>query len=121
MNSDTPASVDEYLARVPWDAARDALAKLREIIKDELPDASEGISYRVPTYKLNGFIASMAAFKNHCSFFPGHTVNEFAEELKGFKLRKGTIQFTPDKPLPEKLVRAILRARADENRTTIKS
>lgn len=111
MDSDKPMNVDEYLERVPSDAARNALAHLRGVIKSELPNAEEGMSYGIPTYKLNGYVASFAAFKNHCSFFPGHTVRDFADELKGYKTAKGTIQFTPEKPLAEDLVRAILQAR----------
>lgn len=115
MSRQRPASVDAYLREIPNEAARASLAALREVIRDELPEAEEVISYGVPTYKLKGFVASFAAFKNHCSFFPGHTVAEFAEQLKGYKTSKGTIQFSPDSPLPEELVRAILRARAREN------
>lgn len=52
-----------------------------------------------------------------CSFFPGTTVAEFADRLRGFKTSKGTIQFTPDHPLPEDLVRAIVRRRIEANDT----
>jgi uncharacterized protein YdhG (YjbR/CyaY superfamily) len=110
-----PKSVDDYLAGLPSDEARAALDRLRAIIRDEAPEAQEVISYGIPTYKLHGFLASIAAFKNHCSFFPGHTVADFADQLKGFKIAKGTIQFPPNKPLPESLVRAVIRARAAEN------
>ncbi len=104
-------SVDDYLAAVESDSARDALLRLRNIIRDEAPDAEEVISYGIPTYKLNKAMMSYAAFKNHCSFFPGYTVQEFADQLKAYKISKGTIQFTPENPLPEALVRAIVRAR----------
>ena len=110
-----PISVDEYLAGVQSPQARASLEKLRSIIQSEVPEAQEVISYGIPTYKLNGFVCSFAAFKNHCSFFPGHTVRDFSEELKGYKTSKGTIQFAHDKPLPEKLVRSIVRARLAEN------
>ena len=108
-------TVDEYMAAIPSDAARATLMRLREIIREEAPEAEESIKYGIPTYKLNGFVASIAAFKNHCSFFPGHTVKEFEEQLKGYKIAKGTVQFAPNKPLPEPLVRAMLRARIVEN------
>ena len=110
-----PTSVDEYLTRVTSDEARDSLSRLRATIRDAIPEAEEVISYGIPTYKLGGFIASFAAFKNHCSFFPGHTVAEFEHALKGYKTSKGTIQFRHDKPLPESLVRAIIKARLAEN------
>ncbi|HWD38480.1 MAG TPA: DUF1801 domain-containing protein [Fimbriimonas sp.] len=113
-----PATVDEYLAGVTPSSACETLAGLRAIIRDELPEAVESIKYGIPTYKLDGFVASFGAYKNHCSFFPGHTVRDFSEELKGYKILKGTIQFPHDKPLSEALVRAMVRARADENLVT---
>ncbi len=110
-----PDSVDDYLASVESEVARETLSALRQFIRSELPQAEEVISYGIPTYKQSGFVASFAAFKNHCSFFPGHTVQDFSQELKGYKTSKGTIQFPHDKPLPDKLVRSILRARVAEN------
>ncbi len=115
MTSTKPADVDEYLAQISSPNARASLEGLRAIIRDEAPQAEEVISYGIPTYKCKGMVASFAAFKNHCSFFPGHTVRDFAEELKGYKTAKGTVQFPHDKPLPEALVRAIIKARLDEN------
>jgi len=110
-----PKTVDEYLAGVSSDDARATLTALRALMLDIVPEAEEVISYGIPTYKLHGFVASFAAFKNHCSFFPGHTVADFADELKGYKTAKGTIRFPPDKPLPESLVRSMVKARVAEN------
>src|SRR5437763_5777702 len=115
MAGNKPKRVDEYLAQVASPEARATLSKLRAIIRDEIPDAEEVISYGIPTYKSNGMVASFAAYKNHCSFFPGHTVRDFSEELKGYKTSKGGVQFKPEKPLPEQLVRAMVRARYEEN------
>lgn len=109
------ASVDEYLKSVESDEARTSLSYIRKILRDELPEAEECISYGIPTFKQGGFIVSFAAFKNHCSFFPGHTVRDFTEELKGYKLSKGTIQFPHNAPLSEPLLREIVRARLAEN------
>ena len=111
MTAIRPTTIDEYLAGVASADARNSLALIRE----EIPEGEESISYGVPTVKFHGFVASFAAFKNHCSFFPGHTVADFAEELKGYKTSKGTIQFPHDQPLPEALVKAIVRARVREN------
>jgi uncharacterized protein YdhG (YjbR/CyaY superfamily) len=109
------ATVDEYLDRVESDTARATLRSLRAIILDEAPEVEEVISYGIPTYKFHGYVASLAAFKKHCSFFPGHTVRDFSEELKGYKTLKGTVQFPHDKPPPESLIRAMVRARMEEN------
>jgi len=115
MATQHPETVDDYLAQVASETARQALIRLRAIIRDEIPDAEELIKYGIPSYKQAGYVVCFAAYKKHCSLFPGHTVRDFTEELKGYKTSKGTIQFSPDSPLPESLVRSIVRARRDEN------
>ncbi|MFX7874634.1 DUF1801 domain-containing protein, partial [Acinetobacter baumannii] len=84
------------------------------VIREAAPEAEECISYGIPTYKFKGMVASFGAFKNHCSFFPGHTVRDFTSQLSGFKTLKGTIQFPHDKPLPDELVAQMIRARIAE-------
>jgi len=108
-------NVDEYLAGVPK-AARATLEKLRRTIKAAAPMASEGISYQMPMYKHHGMVVGFAAFKNHCSIFPGAAVMDaFREELKPYDTSKGTIRFPVDKPLPATLVKKLVRARIKEN------
>ena len=38
-------------------------------------------------------------------------IEQFKDELKGFTLYKGTIQFPTDKPLPDALVKKMVQAR----------
>ena len=109
------ASVDEYLAGLDQEWARASLTRLRELVREEAPDAQECISYGMPGYKWHGMLVYFAAFKNHCSFFPGGHVGQFSDELSGFKTSKGTIQFTESNPLPEELVRKIVRQRLAGN------
>jgi uncharacterized protein YdhG (YjbR/CyaY superfamily) len=115
MKVPSPTTVDEYLDRVNDPLKRSVLERIGQIIREEVPDVDETIKYGIPTYMRLGYIASFAAFKNHCSFFPGHTVRDFGEELKGYKLSKGTVQFSPKSPLPDDLVREMIRARVAEN------
>ena len=112
------ASVDLYLDAIESDESRNALIRLRDIIRDEVPEAKEVISYGMPMYMFHGMVAGIAAYKKHCSLYPGHTVADFSGELGNYKLSKGTIQFSPDLPIPEDLVRRMVRARADENLAT---
>jgi uncharacterized protein YdhG (YjbR/CyaY superfamily) len=108
-------NVDEYLAGVPKDA-RATLEKLRKTIKAAAPMASEGISYQMPMYKHHGMVVGFAAFKNHCSIFPGAAVMDaYQEELKPYETSKGTIRFPANKPLPATLVKKLVRARIKEN------
>jgi uncharacterized protein YdhG (YjbR/CyaY superfamily) len=110
-----PKDVDEYLAGVPKEA-RATLEKLRKAIKAAAPRASEVISYQMPMYKQNGMLVGFAAFKDHCSLFPGPAViKAHQEELKGYKTSKGTIRFPSDKPLPAALVKKMIKTRIQEN------
>lgn len=105
-------SVDEYLAHIESDAARNTLIRLREIIRSEIPEAVECISYGMPCYKLRGPLIYFGAFKRHCSLFGTSTTSkDFAEQLAGYKTSKGTIQFPHDTLMPENLIRAIIRRR----------
>lgn len=108
--------VDEYLAKVPADL-RALLQSLREMVRSAAPDAAEVVSYRMPAFKLNGMLVWYAAFKDHCSFFVGSKVvlRKFAKELRPFSAGKGTLQFTPRRPIPATVVRRIVRARVAEN------
>ncbi len=103
------AKVDAYLAARPADQAA-ALQDLRETILAVVPNGEEAISYAIPGVKYKGKgLVWYAAFKAHCSFFPGAKVEHYADELDAFKIHKGTIQFTPDHPLPTELVQRMVR------------
>jgi uncharacterized protein YdhG (YjbR/CyaY superfamily) len=108
--------LDEYLARVS-EPARTALTKVRAVIRSVAPpEATEGISYGIPTFKYKGMLAAFAAFSDHCSLFPGAGPTiEFKTEFKNFQTSKGTIRFAPDKPLPVTLLKKLIKARIAEN------
>jgi uncharacterized protein YdhG (YjbR/CyaY superfamily) len=111
------ATVDEYLAGAP-DDKRVALERLRAQIKAAVPDATESISYGLPTFKLDGhWFVAFGAAKNHCSFYAGAAPLEaLAAELAGYRLRKGTINFPADRPLPAELVARLIEVRIAEHR-----
>jgi uncharacterized protein YdhG (YjbR/CyaY superfamily) len=111
-----PETVDEYIERVP-EPARTTLNKVRAIIRSVAPpEATEGISYGIPTFKYKGMLASFAAFSDHCSLFPGAGPTiEFKNDLKNFQTSKGTIRFAPAKPLPATLIKKLIKSRIAEN------
>jgi uncharacterized protein YdhG (YjbR/CyaY superfamily) len=119
MKSGTAAkTVDEYLANLP-EPARSTLTHIRAVIRSVVPkEATEVISYRIPMFKYNGMLVGYAAFAKHCSLFPtgSGVIEKFAKELKGYKTSKGTIQFPSDKPMPEALLKKIVKQRVKENR-----
>jgi uncharacterized protein YdhG (YjbR/CyaY superfamily) len=111
-----PKTIDEYLASVKADH-RQALEKLRQTIRAVAPKVEECISYGIPAFRLNGrSLVFFGAWPNHCSFYPGSsaTLKKFQDDLKDFETSKGTIRFTPDKPLPATLVKKLVKARVVE-------
>lgn len=109
------ATVEEYLAKQPA-SARAALGRLRALIRAEIPDAEEVISYQIPTFRLGGMVVGYGARPKHCTFFLLSTtvLDQFRDRLKGYRLGKGSIQFPFDGELPPDLVRAIVHARLEE-------
>jgi len=111
------AEVEAYLARVP-EPGRTTLEKMRAMIRAAAPkEATEGLSYRIPSFKHKGSLVAYAAFKDHCSLFPmgARAIEEFAEELEGYRVSKGTIHFPLDKPLPRALITKMVKACAARN------
>ena len=108
-------TVREYLASLSVDK-RAALQKLRRAIKAAAPKAEECISYGIPAFRLDGkMLVWFGAATNHCSFYPGaFPIHALKSELTAYRISKGTIRFTPDRPLPEALVRKLVKARIAE-------
>jgi len=118
-----PKTIDEYLARAK-PGQRAALEKLRKTIHAVAPNVEEGISYGLAGFKLNGRpLVYFGAWASHCAFYPGSSTlgTKYQDELKSFETRKGTIRFTPDKPLPTALVRKLVKARIAENEARSKA
>jgi uncharacterized protein YdhG (YjbR/CyaY superfamily) len=110
-----PTTIDEYLDTLS-DDKRAALEKLRKAIKSAAPRAEGCISYQVPAFRLDGkMLVWFAAATKHCSFFPGaHPIAAHKRELAKYATSKGTVRFSPDKPLPATLVRKLVKARIAE-------
>ena len=108
-----PKTIDEYLAVVN-PAQRVTLEKLRKTIRAAAPEVEECISYGIPAFRLNGrSLVFFGAWTNHCAFYPGSsaTLKKFRNDLKGFQIAKGTVRFTPKKPLPAALVKKLVQSR----------
>jgi len=113
--SSAPSSVDDYLNGVPVEQ-REHLMRLRELIRSEVPEAEEKMSYGIPCFYQNGYLIGYAAAKKHLSLFPGaEPIDRLAEKLKGYGLSKGTIRFTDKNLLPDELVIEIIRLCKERN------
>lgn len=108
-------TIDEYISNFPPETQQ-ILEKVRETIKNVVPDATEVISYGIPTFKVNGRnVVHFGGYDKHIGFYPGAIVDDFAPELKGYKTAKGTIQFPLDQPIPYDLITKITQAAIKRN------
>lgn len=106
---------EEYFSEFPSDV-QEILQAMRQTIQAAAPEATEAISYQIPTFKLNGNLVHFAAFKNHIGFYPGSSgISAFKEELLAYEISKGTVRFPIAEPIPLDLVGRIVEYRVKEN------
>jgi uncharacterized protein YdhG (YjbR/CyaY superfamily) len=109
-------SIDEYIAEFPPET-RKVLEELRALIKATAPDATEIISYAMPTFDLNGHhLVHFAGYAKHIGFYPIPSgIEAFREELEPYKSGKGSAQFRLGEPMPWDLIRRIVEFRVAES------
>jgi uncharacterized protein YdhG (YjbR/CyaY superfamily) len=108
-------SIDEYIAMFPTEK-RQMLEEMRATIRAHAPEATEKISYQIPTFYLKGNLVHFAAFTNHIGFYPTSSGTQaFDTELSIYEGSKGTVRFPWDKPLPLELIGKIVAFRVAEN------
>ncbi|WP_286475664.1 iron chaperone [Methanobacterium sp. CWC-01] len=109
-------TVDEYVAVAPQ-KEHQVLEELRQTIKAAAPEAEETISYRIPTYKYKGPLVHFATFKDHNSFIVINksVLETFQKELEDYTTSGTTIHFSSENPLPEELVKKIVKERMKQN------
>ena len=99
--------IDEYIQKQD-EAVQPRLNTIRDAIHAAIPEATEKISYQMPTYWKGRNIIHFAAFKNHIGIYPGGEATAvFADRMIDFKTSKGTIQIRHDQELPLSLIAEI--------------
>src|ERR1700720_3125242 len=107
--------IDSYIASYPQ-KTQVFLKKMQAVICKAAPQATEAISYGVPTYKLNGNLVHFGGFKSHIGFFPTPSgIKHFQKELSAYKTSKGAVQFPIEKPIAVGLVAKIVEFRVKES------
>lgn len=106
--------VDAYIASFPA-GVQEVLRELRRLVREVVPDAVEGISYQIPTYKVEGkAFVYFAGWKSHVSLYPMPPLEEPLEtEVAAYRSGKDTIRFPLSEPLPTDLVSRIVSAMRD--------
>jgi uncharacterized protein YdhG (YjbR/CyaY superfamily) len=110
------STFDEYLSPLPG-AQKAELERIRRLVRRTVPDADEGTSYGMPAFKYkNRPLLGFKVSKNHLSVFPfsPEAIDAAREALAGFDLSKGTVRFTPEKPIPDSALDQLLRHRLRE-------
>ena len=113
----TPSTPQAYLSALPADK-RAALQKLRRAIKAAAPDLEECMAYGLPSFRLHGkYLLSYGAGADHCAFYPGSVVQKIPADLKNYATARGTVRFSPSDPLPDRIVRKLVRLRLAHRRS----
>ena len=106
-----PKTIDAYLGELDADK-RKALQALRKTIAKLYPGVEECISYGIPAFRLDGkLLVWFGAGAHHCALYPGAVVETMKDELAGYETSKGTVRFSPERPLPAALVKKLIDAR----------
>lgn len=109
-------SFSEYLQNIP-DESKPKLLELMAIIKEVVPQAEEGISYGIPTYKYLGGLVAVGATKKHVAFYvmSSAVLSHFESRLHGMDYTTGTIRFKFDAVLPKSIIQEIVKIRIEDN------
>jgi uncharacterized protein YdhG (YjbR/CyaY superfamily) len=115
-NRSTAGTIDDYIAEFPPQTQK-VLQEVRALIRAVAPEATETISYAIPTFDLNGkHLVHFAGYAAHIGFYPTASgIAAFSEELRGYKSAKGSVQFPLDRPMPADLIRQIVEFRVAES------
>lgn len=115
MDANKPSSIGDYIASFP-EGTRELLEQVRTTIQIAAPEATEKISYAIPTFYLNGNLVHFSAYQNHIGFYPGASgIANFQNEISGYKNSKGAVQFPIGETIPFELITKIVKFRVNEN------
>ena len=115
MEKKNYTSIDQYIADFSGEV-QERLKRIRVLIRECAPQASEKISYQMPTFFLKGNLVHFAAFSKHIGFYPAPDgITAFDDELTPYKHGKGSVQFPLDAALLEDLIRRIVKYRVEQN------
>lgn len=104
-------SIDEYIALQP-EAVQPILQHIRQVIREAAPEATEKISWQMPTFWQGRNLVHFAANKKHIGLYPGgEATTYFADRLTGYKTSKGVIHLPLGEPVDDALIADIVRWR----------
>ncbi|MEQ9412335.1 MAG: DUF1801 domain-containing protein [Cyclobacteriaceae bacterium] len=115
-------TVDAYIASQPLEK-REMLEQIRSIIQSVVPNAEEGISYMLPTYKQNGHLVGFGVNNKGCSFYCMNPkiAEHLPKEFEKLNWSASTLHFTLDEKLPVEILKKIIQYRVKENNERVAS
>ena len=121
MNTTEATNVIEYITEFP-EPVQEKMKLIRSLIKKAAPEATEGISYHMPAYKLNKKpLVYFGGFVNHIGFYATPVTHEhFKDQLSSYKNGKGSVQFPHSEPLPKQLILAMIQFKVSELSKSLK-
>lgn len=109
-----PNTINDYIESFPEDIKL-LLQEIRAMIHKLVPEATEKISYGIPTIYFKENLVHFAAYEKHIGFYPSPSgITAFKEELSKYKNGKGSVQFPLNEPIPFKLIENIVKFRLAE-------
>lgn len=104
--------VTAYLDRLS-PRTREAVDRVRAIVREELPEATESLSYGMPTFSLDGSrVVHVAGWAKHVSIYPVPVAEALQPDLVPYVSGRGTLKFPLSATIPYELIRRIVRALA---------
>lgn len=102
-------TVDAYIASFD-PSIQKKLKDIRHLVQTLVPEATEAMTYGVPTFKFKGKnLIHFAAFKQHIGIYPTPRVLEhFTAELAQYKTATGTVQFPFEQEIPFLLIKEMV-------------
>lgn len=118
----TTTTVNEYIKNLPPDQYVE-MERVRKAVKQASPEAEEVISYGIPAFKYHGrILIYFAAHTHHMSIYPASDamVEVSGGKLAEFRTSKGTLRFTKEAPIPESLLKQIVKFRQEQINSKLK-
>ena len=108
-------SVQQYIDTFPSET-KVILEKIRQLILNNAPEATDMIAYNMPAYKLKGKpLVYFAGYEKHIGLYATPSGHEaFAKELSIYKQGKGSVQFPLHQEMPYELIKKIVMFRVEE-------
>ncbi len=108
---DDDSSIEDYIEGFP-DRTREKLEELRAIIRSAVPNATERISYDMPSFRAHGNLVYYAGYKTHVGLYG---TSGYDDEMAAYRSGKGTLRFPLDRPLPADAIARVVKAKAEAN------